>query len=182
MVSVPDPDEFSFSSFVYEANADIFDTDKLIAFTWSPNPDKYPSSEPRRQYKCLLNHCLLSIYKCCDRFCIVPELNANGNVHIHGWLHVKDKIKYFKWFLPRCRQYGFVLCKTSVDSNWYNKYLVKEIDTTVGVIGEDLPIPLTHNNIEAYRDIYNKGKTLKYIPKKLTYDLLKYLDIAKSNK
>lgn len=150
------------------ARDDIDDIDitNVYAFTWTPDPVKYPSGSPRRQYKMLLNWILLTAFKYFDKFVFIPELNKNGNVHIHGWYLLRDKIAYYKHFLPRCKQLGWVLVKDKVNDGWF-EYLEKELDQTIEILGNDLPIPLTHFNCRNYRDMFKKVK-LKHLPTKLT--------------
>lgn len=163
-----------YTAFCEEAQDDIDEIDmtNALAFTWTPDPMKYPSSEPRKQYKCLLKHILLSAFKYFRVFCFVPELNLNGNVHIHGWYIVKDKIGYFKNFLPKCRQLGFVLIKNKINEQWF-EYVNKEIDDSLQVIGDDMPIPLTHLNVYSYKDIWTKKSGVKYYPRR-KFDITKY--------
>jgi len=152
-----------FAEIVREANHDLDPVyDILYAFTWSPDPNKYPTVKPRSQYKCLLRHCLLSAYKCFGKFVFVPELTNNGYVHIHGYYTIKDKVKLHKWFLPKCRQYGFVLIKSKqINKEWYDDYITKDIASTNQILGDDLPIPLTHKNHEAYKFLWNKHRNIK---------------------
>lgn len=145
---------------------DEVDLSNTIAFTWAPDPSKYASTQPRKQYKALLSHILLSSFKYFDKFCFIPELTQAGNVHIHGWFILKDKIKYFKHFLPRCREFGFVYCKPMDSISWGKDYMTKDIETSIAVIGEDLPIPLTHLNVKAYADIYISKFQIKRKPQK----------------
>jgi len=128
---------------------DEIDVSNTIAFTWTPNPIRYPSSQCRKQYKCLLDYILLSSFKFFSKYCFVPEINTSGNVHIHGWYIIKDRIAYHKFFLPKCKDLGYVLLKTRVDDGWAT-YLEKDLSDTVRIIGFDLPIPLTHINNKAY--------------------------------
>lgn len=171
-----------YSEFSDDAQSCVDDIDltNLIAFTWSPDPSKYPSSEPRKQYKSLLSHILLSAFKFFRLFCFIPEINTNGNVHIHGWFIVKDKIAYYKYFLPRCRQYGYVVLKSKVDKQWFN-YCNKEIGDSIEIIGEDMPIPLTHLNSHNYKNLFNKKKTIKYVQRP-GFDVWKMIENYNNNK
>lgn len=168
--------DFFYQAFCEEVQEDLDEIDmtNVMAFTWSPDPVKYPSSEPRKQYKSLLKHILLNSNKYFRQFCFVPELNINGNVHIHGWFIIKDKIAYYKHFIPRCKQYGYVLIKKEINNKWFD-YLTKEIEETVGILGEDLPIPLTHLNIDAYKDEWTRKSGIKLIPRRRYKGILDYL-------
>jgi len=152
---------------------DEIDVSNTIAFTWTPNPIRYPSSECRKQYKCLLDYILLSSFKYFSKFCFIPEINLNGNIHIHGWYIVKDRIKYYKFFLPKCKSLGYVLLKHKVDDGWA-AYLEKDLFETVQIVGMDLPVPLTHNNNKSYVHLktYQKRR-IKVQPRPLIHP--KYL-------
>lgn len=156
-----------YEAFCEEAQNYIDEIDMLNihAFTWTPDPMKYPSSDPRSQYKCLLNYILLVAFKYFKYFCFVPELNTNGNVHIHGWYIIKDNIAYYKSFIPKCKRLGFVLIKKKVNEKWFD-YVNKEIDLTINVIGEDMPIPLTHCNCGSYKRLWRKKTGIKNTPHK----------------
>lgn len=167
-----------YQSFCEEAQDDIDEIDmtNAYAFTWTPNPSKYPSSIPRKQYKSLLQYILLSSYKFFKYYCFVPELNMNGNVHIHGWFIIKDKIKFYKHFLPKCKQYGYVLVKNNINEKWFD-YCNKEIDDVIQILGDDLPIPLTHLNNQAYIPEKGNRRVQSYnikLQKRISVDLTKY--------
>lgn len=174
-----DPETDFYEAFCYEAQDDVDEVDmiNLVAFTWSPHPDKYPSYEPRKQYKSLLKHILLCANKWFRIFCFIPEINKNGNIHIHGWYIIKDNIAYFKHFLPRCRQLGFVLLKHKVDHAWFD-YCDKEVSLTIQVVGDDLPVPLTHKNIKEYKDLKGlpRPKLRNTLPKYKLGDINRYFN------
>lgn len=149
---------------------DEIERGSLIAITWSPDPNRYPFTDPRREYKFCLDYILLCSYKFFRKFVFFPEINAAGHVHIHGYFILKDKIKYFREFLPRLRLIGFVLTKTKVDTGWF-EYCCKEVAQTVSVCGSDLPIPLTDLNCAAYRTTWKKARIAKAIPR---LNILKY--------
>lgn len=142
------------------------------AFTWNPDPAKYPSGKPEDQYRCLLDHCLLAAFKCFSYFCFVPELTKSGNTHIHGWYIIKDNISYHKWFLPQCKRLGFVLVKAQsnkqkvIPEEWQN-YLLKEMEDNVIIYGEKMPIPLTHNNYQQFKKLWRQHNGLKFKPVKM---------------
>lgn len=148
------------------------DTSQLRAFTWVPNPDKYTSHKPTTQYKLLLTWVLLTVHKYFSYFCFTPELTNTGNIHIHGFYIIKDPIKYYKYFIPRCKSLGFVLIKNNVDDNWY-EYCKKDINIMSEILSK-LPYPLTNQNIDKYRKIFKDKhlkprrirKILKYVPQK----------------
>lgn len=108
------------TSSLIKVHLEDLNLEAMKAFTWSPNPKKYRSHDPNDQYEALLNHVFFKkeFRHTFDKFVFIPELTEDGNVHIHGIYHVKDNIKYHKWFLPICKLYGFVKIKGKVDKGW----------------------------------------------------------------
>lgn len=101
----------------------------FVAFTWSPDPSKFPSFDPVTQYGSILftllktNVMRRSIYP----FLFVPEINENGNVHLHGIYSIKNNGNYYHQFIPYLKRYGFVKIKKNVDIKWFD-YLRKDIN------------------------------------------------------
>lgn len=165
--NLPECDKAVFAVYEISSQLDWIDWLNIIAFTWSPNPALFPSSDPSQQYKSLLSHILLCANKFFSHFVFVPEINTSGNIHIHGYYKIKDQIAYYKLFLPRCKQYGWVLLKdnkqtsTNVGLGWVD-YLVKDIELTYSVLDEDLPIPLSQYNISRYKKLFRKSFQSKF--------------------
>lgn len=157
-----------YAYFGYEADEDIFDTDTVYLYTWAPNPARYPTTKPYEQYRILLDLVLLNADKVFRTFAFSPEMTCNGNVHIHGWYTIKDAVKYFKWWLPKCKQFGFVKVDKMRDKSAL-EYYKKDIDLMNELMDEyDLPIPLTHVNIDTYktrpRKKFKKLKNIVHTP------------------
>lgn len=159
--------DFSFydgyTMFANEASDQLDEIDMLNvrAFTWSPNPLRFPSTSPSKQYKSLLNWVLLKSHKMFSKFCFTPELSEMGNVHIHGWFIIKDRIKYHKWFIPRCKAAGYVQIKyKNIDEKWF-EYIKKDISYMNELFEERLPVPLTNLNYDAYKRVLEKKFKLK---------------------
>lgn len=170
------PPDF-YIAFAEEAESDIFDTDisekRLMLFTWTPDPNRYPTSKPHEQYRILLDLVLLKFDKVFSTFACSPELNCNGNVHIHGWYVVKDPVKYFKWLLPKMKGLGFVKVSAANSKKALSDYYKKDIDLMNQLMDEyDLPIPLTHVNCHDYK-MMPKKKQLKLTVKKKVYPMYK---------
>ena len=154
-----------------------------IAFTWCPNPVKYHSIDNKKQYIQLLKHILRHSHTFFSAFCFVPELTKEGNIHIHGWYVLKDKIAYYKRFLFKCRQLGFIKIKSNVDKGWF-QYLRKDNETMIGVLGEKIPIPYTHLTDDSLiRGLCAKKsvpkKTKEAMTTKSWYNFEKYLESKK---
>lgn len=140
------PRDFSivpyYEGFALEAEDDIYDTDTVYLFTWSPDPARYPTNDPKEQYKILFDLVLRNAKKVFTTFSFTPECNAMGNVHIHGWYVIKDKVKYFKWWLPKCKQFGFVkinVMKTKDALGYYKKDM-----NYMQEVCDPHPVPFTH--------------------------------------
>jgi len=134
----------------------MMDTPPLLnfyAFTLNPDPTRYKSHDPVDQYKALLNCIFAKKYMkhTFEEFVFYPELTLNGNVHIHGCYKLKDRVKYNRWFLPACKQWGFVLVKDKIDDDWLI-YVMKESEKgDLECLFEGLPYPLTEDNIDDYK-------------------------------
>lgn len=164
-----------FTSFAEEAESDIYDTDisekKVKLFTWTPDPSRYPTSKPHEQYKIILQLILLQSHKVFSTFAFTPELNDNGNIHIHGWYVIKDKVKYHKYYLPKMKGFGYVKIDNCNSKKALEDYYKKDIELMNEMMYEyDLPIPLTHVNIKAYLD-EKIPKRLKLFPHKKQHKL-----------
>jgi len=124
------------------------------AFTLNPDPTKYPTTDPRGQYETILNCLLLKkeITKIFSKFFFTPELTENGNIHIHGYFSIKDQVKYYRWFIPACKAWGFLVIKSNIDEKWMMNYCCKDIALMTQVLGNDIPIPLTEENFAMYND------------------------------
>lgn len=131
----------------YKNNLDAFQ-----AFTWTPDPKKYRSSDPQRQWEDLLVNVLTSpqMEYTFNVFVFVPEINQNGNIHVHGYYNVDDHVKYNRWFLPACKTWGYTYIKKKVDTKWMIDYLQKEIDITTKVVSP-LHSIIAHDRLTAIR-------------------------------
>lgn len=140
----------------------------IHAFTLNPNPKKYKSTDPCEQYATLLQ-CLFK-YKylnaCFEEYYFVPELTENGNVHIHGYYKIKDKVKYYRWFLPACKAWGFIKVKSkNIDDEWI-EYVNKTIEEMKEIM-ENYPVPMTRKTLEVYKKEIKVSRTMqKQLPKK----------------
>lgn len=136
------------------AEQDIYNDDEIILFTWNPNPKKYHSHDPRKQYKQILPR-LARLCKCCRVFAFSPELTMNGNLHIHGWYVLRDKIKYYRSVLPMIKGIGNCKIEKASSKNalvFYYKKTIIEMHKIINYSDKikELPIPLTHENFTAY--------------------------------
>lgn len=155
----------------------------FTAFTLSPRSDVFKSSRPYDQYRTLLQNIfgrVTFMLKTFSKFLFVPEMRRDGTVHIHGYYNIKDKVSYYRWFIPICKSYGFLDFKYDVDEYWIYYYVSKEVVDTKRIMKEDndieLPIPLTEKTIIKFvnkiKPQYYKAKPLR--PKKVKYRKLPF--------
>lgn len=141
------------------ANDAVDHKEAYIAFTFNPDPQKYRSNDPIEQYKSLLLCLFLKrdIIHTFTKFIFIPELTKMGNVHIHGYFAIRDAIKYHKWFIPACKQWGKMAfyVKKNVDEYWMYDYMCKEVHMLADTF-EDLPYPLSDDNFEDYYQTKHK--------------------------
>lgn len=160
------PDTF-YGYFINEAYADVYDTDIVYFITWSPDPARYPSSTPSDQYKVLLDLVLLKSDKLFNSFAFTPELTENGNIHIHGFFTIRDKVKYYKWFLPKIKSFGNTKIERMRKAYWRKAldYLMKDCEIMNQIMDNKLPIPLTHINMPLYKNLFRlTRKKLRLYP------------------
>lgn len=76
----------------------------------------------------------------CSRYELWPEMHQDGNVHIHGILYVKDKIKYYKTLKSHVEKVGFVTFKPVDDYMKWLEYCRKDQKEMLLTFGFPLPI------------------------------------------
>lgn len=131
----------------------------------------------------LMKHILVCANIFFSKFLFVPELTQEGNVHIHGWYIIKDKIAYHKRFLPRCKELGWIKLKQrpkyKITVEWF-QYVEKSIPDMQEVIGYDIPIVFTHRSSLRYLKKFRqsmKPKPIREIkPKYHLGDVTKYFN------
>lgn len=169
------PRDSYYGGFADEASGDIYDTDYVVAFTLSPDPNRYPTNDPGDQYRILMPYIFKGIKNIFSTFCFTPELTQNGNIHIHGWYVVLDKIKYFKYWLPKVKQLG----RTDIQKmgkGWLD-YCKKDMELMAEVV-YPYPVPLTHVNYDVYKKCFMPKKSLKkkVLKSKHWCDITKYIN------
>lgn len=153
-----------------------------LAFSWVPDPARYRSTDVTKQYEALLQNVLLrkEMDRVFNDYCFVPEVTKQGNIHIHGYYAIKDRVKYFRWFLPACRSWGYVYIKDNIDKQWTLGYMSKECDWMADILAGYHTVILPH--IRAIQllelEIKDNGHILKHTPKRKVYQqrgILKYI-------
>lgn len=124
-----------------DAWENIEEMDDVIFITWNPKPRFYPCTEERDglisinynvQWLMMLQKLVL-VDRCCRNYGIVAEVSDTGKLHCHGFLVLKDKIKYNKQFLPTLQRNGFVKVTVAKSHKWF-EYHVEDVDETIQYI------------------------------------------------
>lgn len=153
---------------------DLEEYDKVILITWNPKPrfynyDHNGNNDFEMQWRTMLDK-LFEANRCCSRYAFVAEISDAGKLHMHGFLVVSDKIKYYKKFLPTLRANGFIKIIKASSHRWKTfKYHVKEVDFTSDAITQS-GIVLTHFNYKTMKRELTVYKSLivhEYDVKKL---------------
>lgn len=134
---------------------------QCIGLTVNPDPRRYNSVDPCEQYRSLIQTLLSNraMRNTFYEFVFWPELTKNGNVHLHGHYRIKDKVKYYKWFLPlvkRIAPSGYYI-ETRVDIGWL-EYETKSVEDAMSLFEEEgLPVPYDQDTL-----IYYGNQKTKY--------------------
>lgn len=182
-MTTPVPVMYRSDIFAEMAESDIFSSDKVYLLTFSMNPKKYYSRDPRKQYIQLLQNIIYPMVSSCfSTYVITPELSENNNIHIHGWFVLKDSIKWHRKWYPTLKYLAPNGVKINVrHSQNAMYYYKKDINYMNYIINHDeddeLPIPLTHINIDMYWVSKRKAtKTAMTVdPPKIENAITKYL-------
>lgn len=170
----------------YNYLPDDLDMCSLVAFTLSPDPRKYGTTDPIKQYALLLTRIFGNSKAMCATFrdyYFVPEINDNGNVHIHGYYVIKDLVKYYRWFVPACKRWisipSCLVIKTKRITYDWVEYCHKDFMKNIDLFGK-LPYPIQNGSnfvsmnvmkrhmtlVPAYKNrngVFRKQSILKYI-------------------
>jgi len=146
---------------------------KIQAFTLSPNPKYYNSYDPVGQYEQILMAIFryVPLRRALSKFVFVPELNANGNIHIHGMYYIKNKYAYNRWFLPACKHWGWTLVKDkNIDQEWV-EYIYEDLLETQDILscdenGQLMPVPMTKESLREYTYVHELKHVKNAIPVK----------------
>lgn len=146
----------------YEAEEEIDEDYDVYLLTCSPNPNvKGRKSQPlHKQYASDIYNVLADLDRCCCTFCVVPELNKNGQIHYHGWFQVTDYIKYYKSTLRKLTKLGF--CKIVIAKDYkkaLKEYYKKDIDIYPEVY-EPMPPALSHLNMRNTLRVVTRSQVL----------------------
>lgn len=119
----------------------IDELDDIIFLTWNPKPRFYPCRlehdgisdiDYNTQWLMMLQKLQL-VDRCCRNYGIVAEVSNTGKLHCHGFLVLKDRIKFNKQFLPTLQNNGFIKVTPAKSHQWF-EYHVEDLDDTVQYI------------------------------------------------
>jgi hypothetical protein len=128
-----------YSDFIKETFDQTIDKDNWRLITWNPNFEEAPDTKWKRMYEYLNN-----AFKCCSYYNFMPELSESGRLHMHGWVVIKDKVKWFKDFIPRLKRYGMIKVDKPNSVKAF-EYYKKEAETTVQIL-DKYRFPLCDQN------------------------------------
>lgn len=139
----------------------------MYAFTLSPSPEYIRARTPMAQFQELLPYICRMKQSCAG--VITPELNLNGNIHFHGSILIKDKIKFYKHTLPMLKKVGFCLMRRIDDMSKWTEYIKKDIEVMKGILDlESLPLDLEkikYRQVQMLAEPSLDHGILEYFPK-----------------
>lgn len=130
---------------------------KPHAFTLAVNPQCYNSHDPVAQYEqllaCVFRH--KPLRRCLKDYVFYPEMTKQGNIHLHGIYYIKNKYDYFRWFLPACKRWGYVLVKNRDVNIGWEKYIEKDLADMKDLLycdtfGQRMPVPIDKYTLKDY--------------------------------
>lgn len=109
--------------------------DVAIDITYHPKYDVYPLHQ---RIHILRNKIIRRVRRASKNFVFCAEFgDENGRLHFHGYVIVHDKIKWIKSTLPGLkRDIGHIYIKKIYDMAGRLEYMLKDVDTSVGVIND----------------------------------------------
>lgn len=117
--------------------------DYCIAFTQTVMPLHFLQRNPTyyMQFKDSWNQIKDELEEVGNSY-VVPEFTTNGQIHYHGMIEVKDRVKYFKMIRYWRKQLGHNLFKTITNRPSWEKYITKDIETVKKLLKDSLDLPL----------------------------------------
>jgi len=162
---------------VDDAEDDINDDDIVHFITWNPNDKKLesPGHDYNNKWK-LMAHWLRHLDRCCKKYCILPEVSDVGRLHCHGWLIIKDKIKWCKSVLPILSKRGFVQVTKQKHKNKGMQYYKEDLHETYEIVTCHL-YPLTRYTNRDINKLIKNDIMMSNIMTKKTVEEVKKKDI-----
>lgn len=134
----------------------------FYAFTQTLGQNMRQISPVNTQFTHVLPFIKEFLNKCCYDYELWPELHQSGDVHFHGILDIKDKIKYYKTLKKHTERIGNVLLKNIDDMAKWKEYCGKDIKDMEKLFKIKLPIRKTVEikRIQTIEEYYHKPKTV----------------------
>lgn len=120
------------------------------AFTWCPNPSYYTTLSPIGQFASVIPLLTRQI-RCISDYWFSPEITKQGNIHIHGMFKIADKIKFYGFWLPAIKRYGYTLVKDRVDCKWVEYIFKDQKMMREMLIPNSLPASIWHGNDDEWK-------------------------------
>lgn len=117
----------------------------------------HSGADPVWQFKTTKEDLSSLLNSCATDWKMYPELTTDGNLHYHGILAIRDKVKWYKKVLPTFKRNGFVKLKKVFDLDEWIAYCRKDLKLMKKIL-EYRQIPLTHAR---YLKQIQKTKALK---------------------
>jgi len=142
--------------------AGLSKTQEILLFTWNPKPsfalfDPYDPHRFDKEWLAMID-ILQRIKVCSDNYGLVAEISDSGKLHCHGFIHIIDKIKWFKSVRPWIAQHGFIKDRVARKIQWKTfRYHSTDIPFTLTMITEN-PIVFCPETYSILRKLKKKLK------------------------
>lgn len=120
-------------------DVDYYQAEWPFALTISPPDRTCRYLNLRDCYHNDISNYRILLKKCCNHYCLFPELDQNGRLHYHGLIKLTDRVKWFKLVKPALQTYGFICVKplkSFIDHLNWSIYCLKEFAMTKQVLGK----------------------------------------------
>lgn len=139
-----------------------YSVDNVYLITWNPNRRLVLDGTPfKKKWEAMIVKVLNNLRRCCDKYCIVPEISDAGRLHCHGWVVITDRIKWHKSLLPQMQRNGFVKMAKLRHVKGF-EYSIKDAEVTAKILGPQCFMPYCHyNDIDIDSVIYQRIRNMK---------------------
>lgn len=121
--------------------SNLDELDSVLLLTWNPDPKRYRHCHETHDDIVSLNYdhvwywmtsllCKI-LPRSCRNYSIMYEISDAGKPHCHGFVVIKDSIKFNKSTIPTLRSNGFIKVNKATSLKWDTfKYHCKDCDHT----------------------------------------------------
>lgn len=131
------------------------------ALTISPDPKRWFGFPNCRQQYIEVLPVIHKLFKNIGDYEIVPELNAKGYIHFHGYLTCRDRIKHAKTKAHILETLGIVYMKQIDDPQKWKEYIQKDKELMSELLKGTTPFPVTNDSWKRW--LCNKKDTKKAV-------------------